>query len=150
MTSPPLTDEFLDNYANNGTYVEQCLAQQARMHRALVKAQNEALEDGRRLTREMDIALHGDGAAQQASLCDLVEPARQLRAELAKWKTEAGVQNVGLTMANKDCDTLEAELAKAKAEIERLRAVVAKAALVIGACSGNLFDALAPEGKEGG
>ena len=122
MTSPPLTDEFLDNYANNGTYVEQCLAQQARMHRALVKAQNEALEDGRRLTREMDIALHGDDAAQQASLCDLVEPARMMTVELAKLR----------------------------AENARLRARIAKEALVIGACAGNLFDALAPEGNEGG
>lgn len=40
----------------------------------------EVLADKRRLAREIDIALHGEeGAAQQASLCDLVTPARTLR-----------------------------------------------------------------------
>jgi hypothetical protein len=42
----------------------------------------EVLADKRRLAREIDIALHGEGgAAKQASLCDLVEPARRLRRE---------------------------------------------------------------------
>lgn len=41
-----------------------------------------ALADKRRLTRELDVAMHGEaGAAQQASLCDLIEPARRLREE---------------------------------------------------------------------
>lgn len=39
-------------------------------------------DDMRRLTRKLDVALHGeDGAAQQASLCDLIGPASDLRAE---------------------------------------------------------------------
>ena len=41
----------------------------------------EAYADTRRLAREIDRAMHGDAAAQQASLCDLVAPAAQLRAE---------------------------------------------------------------------
>lgn len=32
----------------------------------------EVLADHRRLVRELDVALYGDGAAKQASLCDLV------------------------------------------------------------------------------
>ena len=35
------------------------------------------LADKRRLTRELDIALHGAGAAKQASLCDLIDPAKK-------------------------------------------------------------------------
>lgn len=32
----------------------------------------EALADHRRLVRELDVAINGDGAAKQASLCDVV------------------------------------------------------------------------------
>lgn len=40
----------------------------------------EVLADHRRLVRLLDVALHGEGnAAPQASLCDLIEPARRLR-----------------------------------------------------------------------
>lgn len=39
------------------------------------------IADHRRLTRELDVAMHGEeGAAPQASLCDLIDPARKLRA----------------------------------------------------------------------
>jgi hypothetical protein len=42
----------------------------------------DVLADKRRLTRELDIALHGEtGAAKQASLCDLIHPALGLRAQ---------------------------------------------------------------------
>lgn len=41
--------------------------------------------DVRRLTRELDVALSGeDGAAKQASLCDLIHPAERLRRELSE------------------------------------------------------------------
>ena len=41
---------------------------------------NEALAEKRKLARQLDLALHGpEGAAQQASLCDLVDPAQNLR-----------------------------------------------------------------------
>jgi hypothetical protein len=61
----------------------------------------EVLADKRRLVRDLDCALHGEGnTAKQASLCDLIEPARAL-------KTRA--------------DALQAE-------VERLRGVVAQIA----------------------
>jgi hypothetical protein len=37
--------------------------------------------DKRRLVREIDVIMHGDGAAKQASLCDLVVPIQKLTAE---------------------------------------------------------------------
>src|SRR5882672_3668203 len=37
-------------------------------------------QDKRRLARELDVAMHGEeGAVKQASLCDLIEPARDIR-----------------------------------------------------------------------
>lgn len=40
----------------------------------------QVLADHRRLVRELDVALSGEaGAAKQASLCDLITQARQLR-----------------------------------------------------------------------
>lgn len=47
------------------------LVEDLKMYRA-------AYDENFRLTREIDVALHGEDAAQQASLCDLVEPAREL------------------------------------------------------------------------
>lgn len=44
----------------------------------------EALADKRRLTRELDVAMHGEeGAAKQASLCDLIPLAKRLREQAA-------------------------------------------------------------------
>jgi hypothetical protein len=37
------------------------------------------LEGHRRLVRRLDVALNGDGAAQQASLCDLVAQVESFR-----------------------------------------------------------------------
>lgn len=43
----------------------------------------EVLSDLRRLVRELDVAMHGeDGAAKQASICDLISPAREMRKEI--------------------------------------------------------------------
>lgn len=46
-----------------------------------VKDYTEVLLDKRRLTRELDVALFGHGAAKQASLCDLIGPAKEFRDE---------------------------------------------------------------------
>ena len=47
----------------------------------------DVLADKRRLTRELDVALHGEeGAAKQASLCDLIEPAKKMRAANARMR----------------------------------------------------------------
>lgn len=43
----------------------------------------EALEDKRRLARELDVALNGMAAATQASLCDLVSQVQRLRLALS-------------------------------------------------------------------
>lgn len=51
------------------------------MYHALL-AHEEAAADTRRLTRELDVAMHGEaGAAEQASLCDLIPAAKALRAK---------------------------------------------------------------------
>jgi hypothetical protein len=43
----------------------------------------DVLNDKRRLTKDLDIAMHGEeGAAKQASLCDLIRPAERLRARI--------------------------------------------------------------------
>lgn len=42
----------------------------------------EMFEDHKRLVRELDIAVYGDGAAKQASLCDLIMPIKNKIAEL--------------------------------------------------------------------
>lgn len=52
----------------------------------------EALEDKRRLTRELDVAMHGEeGAAKQASLCDLISPAKNLRTENTELREHVAV-----------------------------------------------------------
>lgn len=49
----------------------------------------EALADYRRLVRKLDVALNGEeGAAEQASLCDLVHPVRSLRARVAELEAD--------------------------------------------------------------
>ena len=50
---------------------------------------NECMEDKRRLTRKLDVALFGEeGAAKQASLCDLIGPAKDMRIELAELRSK--------------------------------------------------------------
>jgi hypothetical protein len=50
--------------------------------RAELRDHEDAVANKRQLTRELDVAMHGeDGAAKQASLCDLIGPAKKLRAE---------------------------------------------------------------------
>jgi hypothetical protein len=49
-----------------------------------IEALREVLADKRRLTRELDIALNGDGAAKQASLCDVVAQVKDERWKLVR------------------------------------------------------------------
>ncbi len=42
----------------------------------------EVLADHRRLVRELDVALNGDGAAKQASLCDIVAQVKSMKQEI--------------------------------------------------------------------
>lgn len=49
----------------------------------------EVIEDTQRLTRDLDVAMHGEeGAAKQASLCDLIVPAERMRAEVQALRAE--------------------------------------------------------------
>lgn len=51
----------------------------------LIEDYQEWGKDVKRLTREIDVALHGEeGAAKQASLCDLVGPAEYIRQHVKK------------------------------------------------------------------
>ena len=43
----------------------------------------EVLAGHRKLVRDLDVAMHGEeGAAKQASLCDLIGPARKMREQI--------------------------------------------------------------------
>ena len=45
----------------------------------------QVIDDKHRLTRELDVAMHGEeGAAKQASLCDLIGPARDMRKRITE------------------------------------------------------------------
>jgi len=55
---------------------------------ATIADYEEVLEDHRQLVQELDIALCGDGAAKQASLCDLIAVAEHMRKELDRLRVE--------------------------------------------------------------
>ncbi len=84
---------------------------------------NEALADKRRLTRELDVAMHGEeGAAKQASLCDLIEPAKKLRAEVGRltdvaidYVTKLGKAQGRLDVEQQMVESLRRSLAEATA-----------------------------------
>ncbi len=99
------------------------------------------LDDKRRLIRELDVALHGEeGAAEQASLCDLIAPAEKLRAEVTRLERVlekellAGLQmQVQLNSATKVVDNLsrhglltQIKLDNVNIENDALRAVLEK------------------------
>jgi len=64
---------------------------------------NKVLDDKLRLVRELDVALHGEeGAAEQASLCDLIGPAKKLRASLAAAEERAERLDEELSLAYLD------------------------------------------------
>lgn len=50
----------------------------------------EVLADHRRLVRELDVTLNGDGAAQQASLCDIVGQVKDRRWKLVRAEEPSG------------------------------------------------------------
>lgn len=82
----------------HGIPVVECLAcenatlrERLREYRGVLDDYKEVLEDKRRLAREIDVALNGeDGAAEQASLCDLVGAASKLRARVHELEGEKG------------------------------------------------------------
>ena len=94
-------------------------------------ADSEALEDTQRLTRELDVAMHGEDAAKQASLCDLIPLAKRLRSNF----------EVLEQVHNETCEELEG----AKAEIARLRRVLRNLLVAIDKSQRHLDRALAAE-----
>lgn len=75
---------------NGMTEIETLRAEVERLT-ALGSDYEEVLADKRRLTRELDVAMHGeDGAAKQASMCDLIEPAKNLRTRAEKAEAALG------------------------------------------------------------
>jgi hypothetical protein len=88
---------------------------------ALLADYQEVLTDKQRLTRELDIALHGEeGAAKQASLCDLIQPARQLRANIDLLERNAGIQAKLLADTGRERD-------QALSQVEKLTTLVRSA-----------------------
>lgn len=71
-----------------------------------IRDYKEANEDKKRLTREIDVIINGDGAAQQASLCDVVGDIKALVSVEAKLKSRIA------TLENKLQDQALAELAR--------------------------------------
>ena len=103
----------------------------------------EVLADKRRLTRELDIAMHGeDGAAQQASLCDLIEPANRLRAQ-----NEELIDLIKGMDAEGDIDATT--IASLRAQNAELRAALKEAIDVVkifhGPPAWDIYESRAPE-----
>ena len=57
--------------------------------RSEVDGYMEWAQDVKRLTRQLDIEMHGDGAAQQASLCDLIGAGKDMRDRAEKAEARA-------------------------------------------------------------
>ncbi len=71
---------FADRLFRKQLAEKEAAEAQLRTVQAELAAEREVLDDKRRLTRRLDVAMHGEeGAAQQASLCDLIGPAEDLR-----------------------------------------------------------------------
>lgn len=91
--------------------------------RDLVEAYELAVADKRRLTRELDIAMHGEnGAAKQASLCDLIEPARMLRNSARQDALEEAAAMAEKEVKRRFCGAHDA----AERTAERIRALKEK------------------------
>jgi len=88
MTDTDKIEELANDFARGVFHMDESFnVEKATFLRSLsttIKDLQEVIDDYRRLTRELDIAMHGEeGAAKQASLCDLIEPAKRLREKVA-------------------------------------------------------------------
>ena len=61
----------------------KCEELQYNCYTKLINDYEEVIEDHKRLVREIDVILCGKDAAQQASLCDLVSPIRELKEQVS-------------------------------------------------------------------
>jgi hypothetical protein len=88
--------EGIHEHAYTTQWNLNCRTRQLREKMALIaslqaqlKSYQEAYGDKQRLARAIDVAMHGEeDAAPQASLCDLVGPARDLRLKVASLQAE--------------------------------------------------------------
>lgn len=77
LNGPGLLTEAADALEAMGAREERLKSALAAVENGITFADyEEVLADHRRLVRELDVALNGDGAAKQASLCDLVAQAK--------------------------------------------------------------------------
>jgi hypothetical protein len=82
----------IDILPNGEVFVKPSLASEAPAILALANQMADllgdyerAMADHRKLVRELDVVLNGEGgAARQASLCDLIEPARAMKSALER------------------------------------------------------------------
>ena len=83
-----------------GKMVQDCTDRTNQLAEANATIKEQSAEKNR-LAREIDVALCGEeGAAEQASLCDLIGPARDLR-EMLAWCAEQ-LADVGDTIDRQD------------------------------------------------
>jgi len=61
---------------------------------SLIQDYEDVLADKRRLTKEIDVALNGDGAAEQASLCDIVAQVKAIKRESVVDKSAEWMKDV--------------------------------------------------------
>lgn len=104
---------------------------------ATIAGLEEVLEDKLRLVRELDVAMHGEeGAAKQASLCDLIGPAKEMRGRIAELEAELSEalayrkereRELGGVIA--DQDRKVAELEAEVAETDRMAVAMEERAL---------------------
>ena len=96
--------------------------------RARLADYEEWAADVKRLTRKLDVEMHGDGAAKQASLCDLIGSAKALRARLEEAEKNCRGLRVamsehtweGIDAAYDRADAAEAEVAFLTARVREL------------------------------
>lgn len=117
--------------------LEQDLAAARAEIERLTKERDEALsqiegykewgEDVKRLTRQLDVEMHGDGAAKQASLCDLIGAGKDLKDRAEKADAERDLSKKLLRSCIKGNTTLREKAQKTIAERDESRAQVATA-----------------------
>ena len=121
-----------NSQASDPLQIEDRIGLDLRDSRALTQVQAEriadyeaVLADKRRLAREIDVAMHGEeGAAKQASLCDLVEPARMMRERIAALEAD-----IAAVRTNRDALARGEAAALQLMAIEKRRAEAAESSL---------------------
>ena len=89
---------------------------------AEIESLKEVLDDTRRLTRELDVAMSGEeNAAKQASLCDLIPQAKRTRLEVESLKAEIAADDRNVNALMDQVHELSKEKESLKAQIQEAR-----------------------------